>query len=76
MNEESTQFPLPNPILLIGIVIMTDLIKAGITVQQYGADGLKKNFTVTTDKEVQEEIKSSIREYAKNYDFTIEFLTV
>ncbi len=76
MNEESPQFPLPNPILLIGIVIMSDLIKAGITVQQYGGDDLKKNFTVTTDKEVPEEIKTSIRKYAEYYGFTIEFLTV
>lgn len=76
MNEESPQsFPLPSPVLLIGTIVMADLIKAGIKVQQYGGDGLKKNFTVTTDKEVPEEIKSSIREYAENYGFTIKFLT-
>ena len=34
----------------------------------------KKNITVSTDKEVPEEIKSSIRKYAKkNYGFTINF---
>lgn len=76
MNEESPQsFPLPSPVLLIGTIVMADLIKAGIKVQKYGGDGLKKNFTVNTDKEVPEEIKSSIRKYAENYGFTIEFLT-
>ena len=76
MNEEPPQsFPLPSPVLLIGTIVMADLIKAGIKVQKYGGDGLKKNFTVNTDKEVPEEIKSSIRKYAENYGFTIEFLT-
>ena len=76
MNEESPQFAQPRAVDLIGIIIMTDLIKAGITVQQYGIEIPNKNFSVTTDKEVPEEIKSSIRKYAENYDFTIKFLTV
>ena len=41
MNEESPQsFPLPSPVLLIGTIVMADLIKDGIKVQQYGGDGL------------------------------------
>lgn len=75
MNEEPIQFPLPNPVELIEVTITSDLRKAGIKVQQYGGDGRKKNITVTTDKEVPEEIKSSNRKYAENYGFTIEFLT-
>jgi len=77
MNEESPQsIPLPDPVQLIGIIIMTDLIKAGVTVQQYGREIPDNKFTVTTDKEVPEEIKKSIRKYAENYGFSIEFLTV
>ena len=72
----SIPIPIPNPIELIGITILTVLMKAGIPVRQYGGDSLKSNFTVTTDKEVPEEIKSSISEYAKAYGFTIEFKTV
>ncbi len=76
MNEEPNQFPLPNPVELIQTNIESELTKAGITIQRIGAGITEKNFTVTTDKEVPEEIKSSIRKYAENYDFIIEFLTV
>ena len=54
--------------------ITSDLKKVGITVQQNGIDILKKDFTVTTDKKVPEEIISSIREYVENKGFTIKFL--
>ncbi len=75
MNEESPQsFSLPNPVELIVIIIMTDLIKAGITIQQSGTEITNKIFTVTTDEEVPEEIKSSHREYAQSYGFTIKYL--
>lgn len=76
MNEEPIQFPLPNPVDLIRTNIESELTKAGIALQQIGADITDKNFTVTTDKEVPEEIKSSIRKYAEYKGFTIEFLTV
>lgn len=76
MNEEPNQFPQPNPVELIEVTITSDLRKAGITVQRIGVDISSKNFTVTTDKEVPEGNKSSNREYAKYYDFTIKFLTV
>ena len=75
MNEEPNQFPLPNPVELIEVTITSDLRKAGITVLRIGVDISSKNFTVTTDKEVPEENKSSNRKYAENYGFTIEFLT-
>lgn len=74
MNEEPNQFPLPKPVELIEVTITSDLRKAGIKVQQYGGDELKKNITVTTDKEVPEENKSSHREYAQSYGYTIKYL--
>ena len=75
MNEEPNQFPLPNPVDLISADIGSELTKAGIKVQRIGTDITDKNFTVTTDKKVPEEIKSRIRKYAENYGFPIKFLT-
>ncbi len=76
MNEEPIQFPLPNPVDLISTYIESELTKAGITVQRIGTGITDKNITVTTDKEVPEEIKSSIRKYAEYKGFIIEFLIV
>lgn len=79
MNEEPIQFPRANDKLkeieIILNYIKLELQKKEITAQ-LGKDISNKNLTVTTDKEVPEEIKSSIRKYAENYDFIIEFLTV
>ena len=74
MKEESPQFPQPRAVDLIERTITSDLKKVGLTVQQNGIDILKKDFTVTTDKKVPEEIISSIREYVENKGFTIKFL--
>lgn len=76
MNEEPNQFPLPNPFDLILVDIESELTKEGITLQKHSVDELKKIITVPTDKEVSEKGKSRIREYAKSYDYNIEFLTV
>ena len=71
MREEPVQsFPLPNEYELAYIYIKTELEKVGIDVQRISIDD-----TITTDKEVPEEIKSRIREYAADKGITIKFKT-
>ena len=73
MREESPQsFPCPeqNNAELVHVYIESELKKVGIELQQINING-----TVTTDKNVPEEIMSSIRQYAASKGITIEFLT-
>ncbi|HUV62712.1 MAG TPA: hypothetical protein VMW24_02380 [Sedimentisphaerales bacterium] len=70
MREEPVQnFPLPNEHELAHIYIKSELENAGIEVQRISIDG-----TITTDKEVPEEIKSRLREYAADKGITVTFL--
>ena len=71
MREEYPEsFPQQNDFELVHVYVESELKKVGIELQQINIDG-----TVTTDKEVPEEIVSSIRQYAANKGITIEFLT-
>ena len=71
MIEDSIpDFSQPNPYELIQVYIEGELKKPGIKLQQINMMG-----TVTTDKEVPEEIKSSICRHAASKGITIEFLT-
>jgi hypothetical protein len=69
MIEEPVQsFPPPNELSTHYTYIKTELENAGIEVQQIGIDD-----TITTDKEVPEDIKSSIREYAADKGISVKF---
>lgn len=68
MTESIPDFPQPNPYKLVQVYIEGELKKAGIKLKQINIDG-----TVTTDKEVPEEIKSNICQYAAYKDITIKF---
>jgi len=69
MNEEPVQsFPLPNVYELVHIYIKSELENVGIELQRIGADD-----TITTDKEVPEDVKSRIREYAADKGITVTF---
>jgi len=71
MREEPVQsFPLPNEHELAYIYIKTELEIAGIEVQRISIDD-----TITTDKEVPEEIKSRIYEHAADKAITVKFIT-
>lgn len=71
MREEPDQgIPLPNEHELTYIYIKTELEKEGIEVQRISVDD-----TITTDKEVPEEIKSRIHEYAADKGIIIKFIT-
>jgi hypothetical protein len=69
MIEEPVQsFPLPNVYQLVHIYIKSELEDAGIEFQRFSADD-----TITTDKEVPEDVKSRIREYATDKGIIIKF---
>jgi len=71
MIEEPVQsFPLLNEHELAYIYFKTELEIAGIEVQRISIDD-----TITTDKEVPEEIKSRIHEYAADKGITVKFIT-
>ena len=78
MNEESRQFPPANDKLKeiekVLNHIKLKLQKEGITAQ-LGKDISNKNLTVTTDREVPEEIMLSQCKFVENKGFTIKFLT-
>ena len=69
MIEEQVQnFPLPNEYKLFYINIKTELENKGIEVQRISIDD-----TIITNKEVPEDIKSKIREYADDKGIPIKF---
>jgi hypothetical protein len=71
MTEEPVQsFPLPNVYELVHIYIKSELENAGIELQRISIDG-----SVTTNKEVPEETKSRLREYAADKGIIVKFLT-
>jgi hypothetical protein len=71
MIEEPVQsFPPPNELEIYYIYIKTELENAGIEVQRISIDD-----TITTDKEVPEEIKSRIYEYASDKGIIVKFTT-
>ena len=76
MTEEYPQsFPLPqqNDVQLVCNDIKLTLEREGIDSQRIIIDGIV--ITVSTDKKVPEEIKSSIRQHAAYKGITINFLT-
>jgi len=74
MAEETiSDFPQPNPYLLIDVYIRSELEKAGVTIQGINIDFPKNTCTVTTDMEVKEEIKSNICQYPAYKGIKIEF---
>jgi len=69
MREEPVQsFPLPNECELAYIFIKTELENAGIEVQRTSVDD-----TITTNKEVPEELKSRVCECAADKGITLKF---
>ncbi len=73
MREESPQsFPRPeqNNAELVHVYVKSELEKAGIALQQISKDG-----SITTNKQVPEEIKSKILQFAAPKGITIKFLT-
>jgi hypothetical protein len=73
MREEPVQsFPLPNECEFAYIFIKTELENAGIEVLQIGGPD-DTAMTVTTNKEVQEEIKARIREFAADKGIAVTF---
>lgn len=71
MREEPVRiFSLPNEHELAYIYIKTEIENAGIEVQRISIDD-----TVTTDKEVPEEVKSRIHEFAADKGITVKFKT-
>ena len=68
MEEPIKEFPLPNEYDTYYIYIKTEIEKAGIEVQRISIDD-----TITTDKEVPEEIKSKIKDYANDKGIAIKF---
>lgn len=69
MREEPDQgIPLPNEHELAYIYIKSELENEGIEVQRIGIDD-----TITTNKQVPEEIKLRIREYAADKGITVAF---
>jgi hypothetical protein len=71
MREEQFQsFPHPNEQNTYYIYIKTELEKAGIEVQRISIDN-----TITTDKEVPEDIKSHIHAYASDKGIAVKFKT-
>lgn len=75
MEETISDFPQPNPYLLIDVYIRSELEKAGISIQRINIDFLKNICTVTTDMEVTEKIKSNICQYPVYKGINIEFQT-
>jgi hypothetical protein len=76
MIEEPIQsFPLPNQLELAHVYIKTELESAGIEVQRISIDHPAPIdcVVITTDREVPEEIKSRIREYAADKGITVRF---
>lgn len=71
MREEPDQgILLPTEHELAWIYIKAELESAGIEVQRISVDD-----TITTNKEVPEEIMSRIREYAADKGITLKFVT-
>ena len=71
MVEESiNSFPSPIDPIRDWDYIKTEIEKHGIEVHRISADD-----TITTDKEVPEEIKSLIHEYATDKGITVKFKT-
>ena len=69
MREEIPQsFPQSNDTELVQEYVRSELEKKGIALQQFNIDG-----TVTTDKNVPDEIMSDLSQYASNKGFTIKF---
>lgn len=65
-TESSKWYPNPSKAELLSVHIKTTLEQAGFEVLKL--DGRSKDsWTVTTDKDVPEEIKSNIREYAGSF---------
>lgn len=67
-EEQFTSYSLPNEYELFYNYIKTVIEKEGIEVHRFSIDD-----TVTTNKEVPEEIKSRIREYAAYKGIPIKF---
>jgi hypothetical protein len=74
MKEEPIP-PLPNKHELIHGDIESELRNKGIVLQEIGTGTDATTTTVTTDKEVPEETKSRIREYAADKGIAVRFLT-
>ncbi len=71
MREEQVKtFPLPNEHELAYIYIKTEIENVGIEVQRISIDD-----TVTTDKEIPEEVKSRIHEFAADKGIAVKFKT-
>jgi hypothetical protein len=70
IEDQVESFPPPNEHEGDYIYIKTEIENAGIEVQRISIDG-----TITTNKEVPEETKSRIREYAADKGINLTFVT-
>ncbi len=68
IEKPAQSFLPPNEYDTYYIYIKTEIEKAGIEVQRISIDD-----TITTDKEVPEEIKSKIKDYADDKGIAIKF---
>ena len=69
-EERARSFPPPNEREGDYVYIKTEIENAEIEVQRISIDD-----TITTDKEVPEEIKSRLREYAADKGINLTFVT-